>query len=368
MRLGAAPAACKLWGLSSTDQFAAAWQVLREGIAARAFPGAAAAIVHLPELTVIHSEGGFTYDIDLPRVTQETIYDLASLTKVIATTSMAMLLYDRGQLDLKAPVAEIVPEFLAAGADDYRRRITIRNLLEHSSGLPAYVKLFESSGGKDAMIQAACSVELTAEPGSRAEYSDVGFIVLGAALERIAGEPLDSFVGPVLAKAGMHTARFRPGPEWRDRIPPTQIDEHFRKRIIQGEVHDENASAMGGVAGHAGLFANATNLATFATALLQGSAPFRRETIALFTTRASHPAGTSRALGWDTPSPPSQSGKYFRPRSFGHLGFTGTSLWIDPDRQLAIVLLTNRTWPDAKSQLIKQVRPRFHDAVVECLR
>ena len=187
-------------------------------------------------------------------------------------------------------------------------------------------------------------------------------------MERIAGEPLDSFVAPIFAKAGMHTACFRPGPEWHDRIPPTQIDEHYRKRIIQGEVHDENASAMGGVAGHAGLFASATDLATFATALLQGCAPFRHETIALFTTRASHPAGTSRALGWDTPSQPSQSGKYFGPRSFGHLGFTGTSLWIDPDRQLAIVLLTNRTWPDAKSQLIKQVRPRFHDAVVECLR
>ena len=142
----------------------------------------------------------------------------------------------------------------------------------------------------------------------------------------------------------------------------------FRKRIIQGEVQDENASVLGGVAGHAGLFATAEDLATFAHVLLQGGPPLvRPETLALFTRRETAPAGTSRALGWDTPSSPSQSGKYFSARSFGHLGYTGTSLWIDPERQLSITLLTNRTWPDCSNKAIKDVRPAFHDAVVEAL-
>ncbi len=142
----------------------------------------------------------------------------------------------------------------------------------------------------------------------------------------------------------------------------------FRQRIIQGEVQDENASVLGGVAGHAGLFSTAEDLARFAHALLHEGRPLLRpETVALFTRRESAPPGTSRALGWDTPSTPSQSGKYFGSRSFGHLGYTGTSLWIDPDRQLSITLLTNRTWPDCANQAIRQVRPKFHDAVVEAL-
>jgi CubicO group peptidase (beta-lactamase class C family) len=143
----------------------------------------------------------------------------------------------------------------------------------------------------------------------------------------------------------------------------------FRKKIIQGEVQDENAFILGGVAGHAGLFATAEDLARFAHAMLLGGRPILRpETVALFTRRESTPAGTSRALGWDTPSTPSQSGKYFGPASYGHLGYTGTSLWIDPDRQLSITLLTNRTWPDCSNQAIKQIRPRFHDAIVEATK
>ncbi len=142
----------------------------------------------------------------------------------------------------------------------------------------------------------------------------------------------------------------------------------FRSRIIQGEVQDQNAFVLGGVAGHAGLFSTAEDLARFAHAMLNGGRPILQpETVALFTRRESAPAGTSRALGWDTPSVPSQSGRYFSTASFGHLGYTGTSLWIDPERQLSITLLTNRTWPDCSNPAIKQVRPRFHDAVIEAL-
>jgi CubicO group peptidase (beta-lactamase class C family) len=165
-----------------------------------------------------------------------------------------------------------------------------------------------------------------------------------------------------------HTT-FCPPDAWKARIPPTVDDRDFRRRIIQGEVHDENASVLGGVAGHAGLFAPAADVATFAHMMLRGGRPLLRpETVALFTRRESSPPGSSRALGWDTPRQPSQSGSHFSPRSFGHLGYTGTSLWIDPERAVSITLLTNRTWPDRSSQKIKEVRPRFHDAILEALR
>jgi CubicO group peptidase (beta-lactamase class C family) len=161
---------------------------------------------------------------------------------------------------------------------------------------------------------------------------------------------------------------YNPPASWKGSIPPTADDRTFRKRIIQGEVQDENASVLGGVAGHAGLFSTAEDLATFAHVLLQGGSPLvRPETLALFTRRETAPVGTSRALGWDTPSSPSQSGKYFSARSFGHLGYTGTSLWIDPERQFSITMLTNRTWPDCSNKAITNVRPAFHDAVVEAL-
>jgi CubicO group peptidase (beta-lactamase class C family) len=165
----------------------------------------------------------------------------------------------------------------------------------------------------------------------------------------------------------VHTT-FTPPKEIRSQIPPTADDRSFRQGVIQGEVQDENASVLGGVAGHAGVFSTAEDIARFAHAMLNpANSIFRPETIALFTRRESAPAGTSRALGWDTPSAPSQSGKYFGATSFGHLGYTGTSLWIDPERQLSVTLLSNRTWPDCSNHAIKQVRPRFHDAVVEAL-
>jgi serine-type D-Ala-D-Ala carboxypeptidase len=167
---------------------------------------------------------------------------------------------------------------------------------------------------------------------------------------------------------GMTHTTFSPPPAWRSSIVPTADDRSFRQRIIQGEVQDENASVLGGVAGHAGVFSTAEDLARFGNAMLGGGSPILRpETLAIFTRRETSPENTSRALGWDTPSAPSQSGKYLSRRAFGHLGYTGTSLWIDPERQLSITLLTNRTWPDSTNQAIKQVRPKFHDAMVEAL-
>jgi len=324
-----------------------------------------------------------------------TLFDLASVTKAIATTMMAMTLYERGMLELDTPVSGTIPEFLTG--DPRRRDITFRMLLAHSSGLPSYAKLFLKARGRDELLHAAFTMPLTADPGTLAEYSDIGFIILGVALERIAGESLDAFCRrEIFGPFGMSNTAFNPPAELRPNIPPT-ADERldcgavapardvptaseqpsespskprstFRNRIIQGEVQDENAFVLGGVAGHAGLFSIAEDIARFAHVMLQGGSPILRpETLGLFTRRESTPAGTSRALGWDTPSPPSQSGRYFGPNSYGHLGYTGTSLWIDPDRRLSIALLTNRTWPDCSNQAIKQVRPRIHEAVIEAL-
>jgi serine-type D-Ala-D-Ala carboxypeptidase len=313
-----------------------------------------------------------TYESDASdAITCATLFDLASLTKVVATTAMAMLLYQRGLFEFEVPVAAVIPEFVSgSGGDDPRRRaVTLRMLLAHSSGLPAHERLFLKAKTREELLYAAFTVPLTADPGSRAEYSDIGFIILGAALERMAGESLDRFCQrEIFGPVAMINTAFRPPAKGRERIAPTQNDLTFRHRIIQGEVQDENASLLGGVAGHAGLFSAAEDLARFSHAMLGGGHPvLQADTVALFTRREAAPPGSSRALGWDTPSAPSQSGNYFGAASFGHLGYTGTSLWIDPVRQLSITLLTNRTWPDCSNQAIRRLRPRFHDAVIEAL-
>jgi len=368
-------------GFRNQDQvFAGAFTVLRSSIAERAFPGAEVAVAHQARMIALRAFGHFVYETDLaasllPQPLREggnvevaTLFDLASVTKVVATTTMAMILYERGLLDLEAPVAGVIPEF-GDGSDPRRNRVTFRMLLAHSSGLPAYEKLFMRATTRTELLQAAFTASLTADPGIHAEYSDIGFIILGAALERLAEEPLDRFCQrEIFGPLAMTHTTFNPPVEMRAQIPPTADDRTFRRRIIQGEVQDENASALGGVAGHAGLFSTAADLARFAQSMLNGGQPILRpETVSLFTRRETTPAGTSRALGWDTPSAPSQSGKYFSPASFGHLGYTGTSLWIDPERQLSIALLTNRTWPDCSNQAIQQIRPKFHDAVIGAL-
>jgi len=388
------------------DQFAKAFAVLREAIVQRAFPSASVAVTFEGKLIARKTLGHFVYDgeLDNPRVSgaplkasfalsrdvclsPATLFDLASVTKPVATTTMAAMLYERGILDLEAPISGIIPEFLTE-PDPRRREVTVRMLLGHSSGLPAYERLFLKQKSRAELLQAAFITSLTADPGSRAEYSDIGFIVLGVALERLAQETLDRFCQrEIFGPLAMANTTFNPPQELRTEIVPTADDRTFRHRVIQGEVQDENAFVLGGVAGHAGLFSTAEDVARFAHAILEehetdtgvdaheppGQLVERRpgilrpETVALFTRRQPTPDGTSRALGWDTPSSPSQSGKYFGPSSFGHLGYTGTSLWIDPDRQLSITLLTNRTWPDCANQAIKHVRPMFHDAIIKAL-
>ncbi len=326
------------------------------------------AITHCGRLIGLKGVGHFTYESDSTAVTAETIYDLASVTKAVSTTAACMVLYEQRKFHLEQKLVEILPEF---GEEDARRRlVTLRMLLAHSSGLPAYVKLFQSAKDKQELLRQACAVPLTADPGTRAEYSDIGFILLGEALERTTGEPLDQFCRREIFKPlGLELMAFNPPLQWRVLIPPTEDDRSFRHKIVQGEVNDENAWVMGGVAGHAGCFSRAIEVAVFAECMLRGGAPLlKKHIVDLFTRREPSPPGTSRTLGWDTPSAPSQSGNYFSALSYGHLGYTGTSLWIDPERRLSVTLLTNRTWPDRGAQAIKQIRPEFHNAVVEALQ
>jgi CubicO group peptidase (beta-lactamase class C family) len=245
-------------------------------------------------------------------------------------------------------------------------------LLTHSSGLPAHKEYFLTLHSKREFIAALCRETLEYAPGTKTVYSDLGFILLGEILERATGKPLDQLAHEqIFAPLAIADTMFNPAKNLLSRIAPTENDTVLRKRLLQGEVHDENAFAMGGVAGHAGLFTTASNLAAFCQMLLNGGIYghhrlLTRATISQFTVPQAL-AGNARTLGWMAPTPNSSSGRYFSPRSFGHLGFTGTSIWIDPDRQLFVILLTNRVYPVRENDKIAAVRPAVHDAVIESL-
>lgn len=343
-----------------------AWAVLRDGIAQHAFPGASVAVTLDGELLELRGFGRLTYDAEDPEVTGETIFDVASLTKVMAATPMAMVLYEHGALDLDMPVSAIIPAF---GNDGERATVTVRHLLTHTSGLPAYEKLFERAKSREELIRSASVLPLETAPGERVNYSDIGFILLGEILEHLADESIDDFCArEIFGPLGMSRTGFRPPTEWCEQIPPTEDDRTLRRRVVQGEVHDENAYVMGGVSAHAGLFSSAADVAKFAEWTLAGGKPILRPaTVTLFTAPQPVRSGYARALGWDRVSQPSSSGRCFSESAYGHLGYSGTSLWIDPEKRLSVTLLTNRTWPHRESQLIKQVRPAFHDAVMHAL-
>jgi len=355
-------------------RFASAYRVLTEAIDAHAFPGCAFGVAAGGEIVLQDALGRFTYEQDAPAVGAETVYDVASLTKVASTTAASMLLYQRGRLDLEIPLGELLPGFVAdRAAGDLARHVTLRHLLAHNSGLPGYVQLFRTVTTPSALLHACLELPLEAEPGARAEYSDPGFILLGKALEVLAGEDLPSWVRrEVYEPLGLAATGFCPPAGARSSIPPTEEDLTFRKRRIQGEVQDENAWVLGGAAGHAGLFSNVPDLLRFAQEMIEAGSGagkprlFDAETVGLFAHRQG-PEGSSRALGWDTPSTNSSSGSYFSQRSIGHLGFSGCSLWIDLEAGIAVALLTNRTWPDRQCQLIRTVRPAFHNAIRQAL-
>jgi CubicO group peptidase (beta-lactamase class C family) len=363
--------------MSATGRFASAYRVLSQAIAGGAFPGCTFGVL-AGGIACAGALGRFTYEPDSPAVVPETVYDIASLTKVVATTAAAMLMVERGRIELDSPLARWLPAF-AGGRNpaDPALRVTLRHLLAHNSGLPGYVEFFRTAVTAAEVLDACLKLPLEASPGERAEYSDPGFILLGKALEACAGEDLSSFTSrEVHAPFGMSSTCFCPPAALRSSIPPTEEEATFRRRRIQGEVQDENAWLLGGVAGHAGLFSSTPDLLRFAAGILpavskdlparQENVLFSGETVEIFA-HLQPPDGSSRALGWDTPSENSSAGRHFSARSIGHLGYSGCSLWIDLDARIAAVLLTNRTWPDRSSQAIRGVRPAFHDALREAL-
>ncbi len=348
-----------------------AFQVLERAVADRAFPGGVVAVGHRGEL-VVHAFGKQTYDAGAPAVQPETIYDAASLTKPVVTTTLLAMLAAAGRLQPDAPVGLYLPEWNSGPQAEWRREATLRHLLTHTSGLPTHKNFFETAKGKREVLAQVFAERLDFEPGTKAEYSDLGFILLGEIVERLTGKPLDALARErILAPLGMKDSTYNPPKSQRARIAPTENDTQFRKRLVHGEVHDENAWAMGGVAGHAGLFSTAADLAAFCQMLLNGGIyahqrVLRRATIEQFNAPQSLAGGT-RALGWTVPTEGSTSGRYFSSRSYGHTGFTGTSVWVDPEKELFVILLTNRVHPTRENDKIQQVRPAVHDAVVEAL-
>ena len=338
-----------------------------------AFPSAVVAVGRHGQLALLAAVGHYARN-DARPVTPATIYDLASLTKVIGLTTACMILVHEGRLGLDTAVQRYLPEFRGPN----KERVTIRHLLTHSAGLAADLPLYDSTRTRAAALAFVDTAPLLWEPGVHFTYSDLSAIVLMQVVERVTGEPLDRFLAErVVDPLGMTSTRFVPPPSWRSRIAPTEVDTMFRHRLLIGEVHDESAARLGGVSGNAGLFSSAPDLAVFATWLLDARAgrltPGRRpgvssSTIAEFLRRQDIPPGSSRALGWDTPSQPSSAGTRLSEHAFGHTGYTGTSIWMDPEKDLFIILLTNRVNPTRANTKILQVRPRVADLVVNALR
>ena len=322
-----------------------------------------AAVVEVGSRTGVRWQEAFgrlTYAGDASVCTTGTIFDLASLTKVICTTPLAMRLIARDELTLDTRVADVLDMW--RGAD--REAITIRQLLDHSSGLPGIVRFWEQHAGRDAFLRGLVDLPLAYPPGVKSLYSDAGFLLLGFVLERIAHARLDQQFAPLEASLG--EIGFLPAPDVRPRIAPTE-DDPWRGRLLVGEVHDENAAALGGVAPQAGLFGTVDAVGAFARLVLD---TFRDETLLgapdLMRTfaRPSAVPGSSRALGWDTMRPTSSCGTRMSATAIGHTGFTGTSLWIDWERDLYVALLTNRVHPTRTNERLAALRPRIHDALI----
>jgi CubicO group peptidase (beta-lactamase class C family) len=313
-----------------------------------------------------HAAGALSFAADAARVEQTTVFDLASLTKVLATTTIALVLSERHGLGLDTPVSALVPQWTRGD----RAHVTLRDLLEHSSGLPAHREYFRQLVGRDAYAKAIAEESLEYVPRATAVYSDLGFIILGLALERFADQSLERQFEDWRAKARSGgELRYLPPPSWKGRIAATE-DDAWRGGLLQGEVHDANAAALGGVAAHAGLFGSAAAVggaARWWLSLLRGKSDaataISARTANGFVERSTVP-GSSRALGWDTMRPTSSCGTRMSVRAIGHTGFTGTSLWIDPELDLYFVLLTNRVHPTRKNDTIQQLRREFHDAAL----
>lgn len=331
-------------------------------VAAGAAPGAVLA-VSVAGRHWVHAAGRLGLD-DPSAPDARTVYDLASLTKVVALTPLVLDAVAAGRLDLDEPVARRVPEFTGPG----KAAVTLRHLLTHASGLPAWRPLYREAPNRDSALALVFATPLDTLPGTRERYSDLGLILAGVLVERVEGAPLDSLAARRLSGLGLRETRFRPPASWRTRIPPTELDP-WRGRVLRGEVHDENAARLDGVSGHAGLFGSARDLLRYGEWWLArvgrggpgGAAAWAPATgldavARAFATRQEVVPGSSRAVGWDTPSDGSSAGPLLANWSFGHTGFTGTSIWVDPSRALVVVLLTNRVHPTRDNPRVGPLR------------
>jgi CubicO group peptidase (beta-lactamase class C family) len=302
-----------------------------------------------------------------PAVDTNTLYDLASLTKVIATTTLAMILEEAGQLDINRTVVSYLPEFNSPE----KAQITVKQILTHSGGLEAGANIYSTARGRDQYLYQINARPLEYTPGTNMIYSDWDMIILQLVMERITGKTLDVLANEKIFKPlGMIDTQFQPPIALRPRIAPTQVDD-ARGGLLWGTVHDENAWAMGGVAGHAGLFSTAKDLALFSMMILNGGEGVngvrivKPPTIARWTARQGKES--TRTLGWDSPEGGSSAGQFFSPWSFGHTGFTGTSIWIDPEKDLFVVVLTNRVNPTRSNTRHVQLRRDVADAVQQAV-
>ncbi|MEO7273119.1 MAG: serine hydrolase domain-containing protein [Vicinamibacterales bacterium] len=358
--------------------FSAVIELLIDGVRTRAFPAAAIEVGGRAGVLWRRAVGALSYREAALPTTADTIFDLASLTKVIATASLAMRAVDDQRLALEDRVAEWIPAW--TGSD--REHVTIADLLEHASGLTAYLPFYVDHTRRIDFEPAICGLPLEYPPRTRSIYSDLGFILLGFILEDAqppragyTGAPgtadperrLQAQFGPVARSFTGEPLAFNPPRSWRDRTAPTEVDP-WRGRLLVGEVHDENAWALGGAGGHAGLFGTVGAVGDFARAVLAtitGTPTLGMpETMRRFMARSAVP-GSSRALGWDTMLPTSSCGRKMSASAIGHTGFTGTSLWIDWERDLYVALLTNRVHPSRDAEQLRALRPHLHDAAVE---
>lgn len=371
--------ACLVLGRPSLgDEFASARRVLEQAISSQAFPGCAFAVGTSEKVLWQGGVGHFTYEesdaasVGLrgnPVPSEQTIYDLASLTKVVGTTSVVLALVAEDRLSLDDPVIRWVPEF--GGNDELRKAVTVEHLLVHASGLPAWRAFYKEVDGYEKLLANVASTPLETEPGSKYRYSDLGFMLLGEIAQRAGGRPLPELEQSlVFERLEMDNTTRKISMEQRQNVPPTERDPES-KQFVHGEVHDENGRAGSGGTGHAGLFSSAADLSRFASeyllALKGRSQVLPQQEAQLFTKRRELIEGSSRALGWDTPSGRSSGGSLISPTAFGHTGFTGTSIWIDPVRDVYLILLTNRVHPTRDNRQISRVRREFADAVLSAI-
>ena len=367
----------------SAEGLARVDSIIEAALADSAASGATLAIGRHGQLVSLKAFGELAYGSGRP-VTTTSIWDMASVSKVVGTTTAAMMLVGDGLLDLDAPVVSYLPDW--SRGDDRKSRVTVRQLLLHRTGLPPFRRWFLDIAGVDAYKAAAADEPLDLEPGVETIYSDIGVMTLAWVIEEVAQQSLDDFLNDRLWQPlGMRETRYNPAATLRPRIAATEMDSTWRHELVWGRVHDENADAMGGVAGHAGLFSTAVDLSVFARMMLNGGVspacrpgeiagepcPVARagaqrlvepSVLEMFTTR--HDGTSSRALGWDTPSPRSSGGDYVTPSAYGHTGYTGTSIWLDPELDLWVILLTNRVHPTRENQKHIPLRRAVHDAAV----